>query len=150
MKRAKHVRRKPVRAARKPPTVNAAKIIHEIGSTWAQHWNAGDLDGVVASYAKDAVYLPPHHEAVHGRAAIHEYLRGPLSHGVSDLVFVVTYIKQSGNVAWDVGTYRMNVPQVDGTKKEDRGKYLTVWQRVGGKWLITADAWSSDLPPTHG
>jgi uncharacterized protein (TIGR02246 family) len=150
MKRVKRVRPKPVRAARKPPAANAAKMIQQIGNAWAQHWNAGDLDEVVAAYATDAVYLPPHHEAVHGRADIHEYLRGPLSHGVSGLMFDVTYIKQAGNVAWDVGTYRMHVPQSDGTKKEDHGKYLTVWKRVGGKWLITADAWSSDLPPSHG
>jgi uncharacterized protein (TIGR02246 family) len=109
-------------------------------------WNAGILDKVVAAYAPDAVYLPPHHEAIHGRDAIREYLRGPLSHGVSDLAFDVTYIKQDGNVAWDVGTHRMNVPLNDGTKKEDHGKYLTVWKRVDAKWLIAADAWSSDLP----
>ena len=65
---------------------------------------------------------------------------------MSDLAFDVTYIKQDGNVAWDVGTYRVNVPLHDGTKKEDHGKYLTVWKSVDAKWLIAADAWSSDLP----
>lgn len=124
----------------------AAARIRKIGNEWAQNWNAGDLQQVVSLYAPDAVYLPPHHEAVHGREAIGEYLRGPRNHGVSDLAFEVTYIKQSGDVAWDVGTYRMTVPQRDGAKREDHGKYLTVWKRAGSKWLITADAWSSDLP----
>jgi hypothetical protein len=31
----------------------------------------------------------------------------------------------------------------------DHGKYLTAWSRVGKKWLIAADAWSSDLPPSR-
>ena len=92
------------------------------------------------------VYLPPHHEAVHGRDAIREYLKAPLSHGVSDLAFDVTYIKQQGPIAWDVGTYRMTIPQNEGSKREDHGKYLTVWRRIGERWLIAADAWSSDLP----
>lgn len=126
--------------------VDATFTIRQIGAEWARNWNAGNLEKVVAVYAPDAVYLPPHHEAVHGRAAIQEYLRGPCSHGLSDLAFDVTYVKQSGNVAWDVGTYRMNVPQSDGTKREDHGKYLTVWKRAGTTWVITADAWSSDLP----
>jgi len=138
---------KSTRSSRKPTrSPGAAATIRQIGNDWAQNWNAGDLEKVVAVYAPDAVYLPPHHEAVHGRDAIREYLRGPRSHGVSDLAFDVTYIKQSGDVAWDVGTYRMTVPQNDGTKREDHGKYLTVWKRAGAKWLITADAWSSDLP----
>lgn len=144
-KRAKRITRKP--AARKSAkTVSAASIIRKTGDEWAHHWNAGDLERVVAAYATDAVYLPPHHEAVHGRDAIRGYLQGPLHHGVTGLGFEVTYIKQQGDVAWDVGTYRMSVPQADGSKKEDHGKYLTVWKRSGGKWLIAADAWSSDLP----
>jgi uncharacterized protein (TIGR02246 family) len=120
--------------------------IRRIGEEWARHWNEGELDSVVAAYAEDAVYLPPHHEAVHGRDAIREYLKAPLCHGVTNLGFDVTYIKQQGPVAWDVGTYRMTIPQDGGNKKEDHGKYLTVWRRVGANWLIAADAWSSDLP----
>jgi uncharacterized protein (TIGR02246 family) len=146
-KSRKRTVRKSTRANRTPRrAAGAAATIRQIGSDWAQSWNAGDLEKVVAVYAPDAVYLPPHHEAVHGRDAIRGYLQGPRSHGVSDLAFDVTYIKQSGDVAWDVGTYRMSVPQNDGTKREDHGKYLTVWKRSGTKWLITADAWSSDLP----
>jgi len=140
--------RKSARSNRKPArAATAATRILQIGNDWAQNWNAGDLEKVVAVYAPDAVYLPPHHEAVHGRAAIREYLQGPRNHGVSDLAFDVTYIRQSGDMAWDVGTYRMSVPQSGGMRQEDHGKYLTVWKRAGTKWLITADAWSSDLPP---
>lgn len=134
--------------ARRAGKVSAAGAIRRMGDEWARHWNAGDLDGVAAVYAEDAVYLPPHHEAVHGRDAIREYLKAPLSHGVSNLAFEVTYIKQQGPTAWDVGTYHMAIPQNEGPKREDHGKYLTVWRRVGQNWLIAADAWSSDLPPS--
>ena len=138
------MRRKSAAARR---TVTAADTIRKLSDDWAQNWNAGQLEGIVDAYAEDAVYLPPHHEAVHGRDAIREYLKAPLSHGVSDLAFDVTYIKQQGQIAWDVGTYRMSVPQSSGTKREDHGKYLSVWKRIGKKWLLVADAWSSDLPP---
>jgi len=132
-KRAQGARTKRNRTIAQTKTVDAAGMIRRIGNDWARHWNAGELDKVVAAYAADAVYLPPHHPAVHGRDSIREYLKAPLSHGVSDLAFDVTYIKQQGPVAWDVGTYRMNVPLDDGTRKEDHGKYLTVWRRVGKK-----------------
>jgi len=147
-KRSKRMSAKVTRKVRKSENANAASTIHHIGDNWARHWNAGEVDGVVAAYADDAVYLPPHHAAVHGRDAIREYVKVPLSHGVTDLAFDVTYIRQQGPVAWDVGTYRMTIPQQDGTRREDHGKYLTVWRRVGKNWLIVADAWSSDLPPS--
>ena len=134
------------RTTQREGRINAADDIRRLGEEWARHWNAGDVDGVAAIYAQHAVYLPPHHEAVHGRDAIREYLKAPINRGVSDLVFEVTYIKQQGPIAWDVGTYRMTIPQNEGVEREDQGKYLTVWRRVGQKWLIAADAWSSDLP----
>lgn len=143
---SRRTRSRTPRIARSGNRTNAASAIRRMGNEWARHWNAGDLDGVAAVYAEDAVYLPPHHEAVHGREAIREYLKAPLDHGVSDLAFDVTYIKQQDPVAWDVGTYRMTVPQNEETKREDHGKYLTVWRRIGERWLIAADAWSSDLP----
>lgn len=128
---------------------NVEAVIRKTGEDWAKQWNAKDLDHVVAIYAPDAVYLPPHHAAVHGRDAIREYLKGPLGHGATDLTFEVTYIKHDGNLAYDVGRYAMTVLQ-DGTRKQDRGKYLTVWRRQAeGSWHIAADAWSSDLPAAH-
>ena len=149
-KRTRRILQRPGASMRKPAKVaNATAVIRQMGEKWAQEWNAGELDKVVAAYAPDAVYLPPHHEAVHGRESIREYLQGPLTHGVKELAFDVTYIKPSGNVAWDVGTYRMMVPQSDATRREDHGKYLTVWKRIATKWLIAADAWSSDLPLAH-
>jgi ketosteroid isomerase-like protein len=40
----------------------------------------------------------------------------------------------------------MTVPR-EGGKRQDRGKYLTVWRRQpNGEWLIVADTWCSDLP----
>ncbi len=148
MKRSRSTPNRVGGTIRKSEKLTAAATIHRIGDDWARHWNAGELDGVVAAYAEDAVYLPPHHEAVHGRDAIREYLKAPLSHRVCGLAFDVTYIKQQGSIAWDVGAYRMTIPQSDHTEKEDHGKYLTIWRRVGKNWLIAADAWSSDLPPS--
>jgi len=146
-KLARRAAPKPVQVAARPAQkADAADVIRRLGNDWARYWNAGDLDRIISSYTEDAVYLPPHHPAVHGREAIREYLLAPQRHGVSELAFDVTYIRQSGAVAWDVGTYRMSVPQSDGSSREDHGKYVTVWQRVGERWLIVADAWSSDVP----
>jgi uncharacterized protein (TIGR02246 family) len=132
-----------------PLSDNVEAVIRKAGNDWASHWNKKDLEKVVAAYAPDAVYLPPHHAAVHGRDSIREYLKGPLAHGVTDLDFEVTYIKRAGDLAYDVGRYTMTVPH-DGARTRDEGKYLTVWRRqADGRWQIAADAWSSDLPPSR-
>jgi uncharacterized protein (TIGR02246 family) len=130
------------------PSDEVEAHIRRIGEKWARHWNAQELDKLIESYAPDAVYMPPHHAAVHGKQAIHAYLQGPLKHGITDLTYEVTFIRHSGDLAYDVGRYSMSVPQPDGRKRPDRGKYLTVWKRQSdGEWKIVADTWSSDLPP---
>ncbi len=123
-------------------------LISKIGAEWARHWNARALDKLIQFYAADAVYMPPHHGAVHGRDAIQQYLQGPIQHGATDLTYEVTFIKHSGDLAYDVGRYTMSVPDRSGTTRRDRGKYLTVWRRQpNGDWRIVADTWSSDLLP---
>lgn len=131
------------------PTLNqdVTAIIHKTGDDWARYWNSRQPEKLAELYAEDAVYLPPHHPAVHGREAIREYLRRPLHRAYTDLRFEVTYIKQTGDLAFDVGTYTMKVPQEGGGQRPDQGKYLTVWRkRADGDWHIVADSWSSDLP----
>ncbi len=121
--------------------------IREVGTQWARQWNARALDQLMQSYAPDAVYMPPHHPAVHGRDAIREYLQGPIQHGARDLKYEVTFVKHSGDLAYDVGRYSMTVSH-GGAERQDRGKYLVVWRRQpDGRWLIVADTWSSDMPP---
>ncbi len=151
MKKGKTKTRK--RSGGRRPAARAAGSaeagIRRVGQEWAEHWNAGELERLVAAYAEDAVYMPPHHAAVHGRDAIREYLKGPMQHGVTNLTYEVTYIKRSGGLAYDVGRYSMSIPQ-DGGLRQDRGKYLTVWKRQpDGHWKIVADSFSSDLAPGH-
>jgi uncharacterized protein (TIGR02246 family) len=132
-----------------PTTADAVEaLISQIGAEWAQHWNARELDKLMQFFAPDAVYMPPHHASVHGRDAIHEYLKGPIQHGATELTYEVTFIKHSGDLAYDVGRYTMSLPVKGGGRRQDRGKYLTVWRRQpDGEWRIAADTFSSDLPP---
>ena len=122
-------------------------LISKTGQEWAQHWNTGDLEGLIQAFAPDAVYMPPHHAALHGRDAIREYLKTPLKHGIN-LTYEVTFIKHSGELAYDVGRYSVSQPRPEGGHRQDCGKYLTVWRRqADGQWKIVADTFSSDLPP---
>ncbi len=125
----------------------AEATIRKSAEEWAQHWNAKDLEKLTALYAADAVVMPPNHEAVRGRAAIHEFFKGVLAGGVTDILHAATAVKASGNQAYVLGRYSLSVPQKDGSAKQDRGKFLHIWERQpGGAWRITVGAFSSDLP----
>ena len=50
-------------------------------------------------------------------------------------------VGQSVDLAWQWGTYRNT--NKDGAVVES-GKYLTVFERRGGKWMIVRDMWNAD------
>src|SRR5260370_1204464 len=53
-------------------------------------------------------------------------------------------VSVSGDLAWQWGTFKITDKSGAGV---DAGKYLTVFQRKDGKWVIIRDTWNSDAAP---
>ena len=68
--------------------------------------------------------------------------------GFTDLKFIENDIKIFGNLAYDEGSYSLNVKSEKGEVIDnDSGKYLVVWEKQNdGRWLMKKDIWNSDLP----
>jgi uncharacterized protein (TIGR02246 family) len=121
--------------------------IRAINPAWFKSYNAGDVEGVVALYAEDAVVNAPGSPAVRGQAAIREYLNkyiaATASAGVASNGGPTTDVGVSGDLGWEWGTF--TVTNKSGATV-DRGKYVTVCAKRDGKWFIIRDIWNSDGP----
>ena len=53
-------------------------------------------------------------------------------------------ISKSGDLASDRGTYALAFDGENG-RIRDTGKFVVVWKKVKGKWMIAADIFNSDL-----
>ena len=58
-----------------------------------------------------------------------------------------TDVGVSGDQAYEWGTFA--VTDKSGATV-DKGKYLTVYKKEDGKWLIVHDTWNSDMPAQAG
>lgn len=87
--------------------------------------------------------MPPNGEMASGGDAIRTIFGGLIDAGISgDLTSIDAKI--SCDMGYDVGTYTL----MDGDTVVDTGKFIEIFHRGDdGKWLITNDMWSSDLPP---
>jgi ketosteroid isomerase-like protein len=113
--------------------------IAAINPAWFEAYNEGDVDRIAALYAEDAVFNAPGLQALRGREAIRAYL--------ARLAFVppaTTEHGLSGDLGWELGTFALT--DAAGATV-DTGKYVTVYQRLGGKWLIIRDTLNLDTPP---
>lgn len=132
------------------PADTAADVaaIRQVNPAWFGAYKAGDADALAALYAEDATLLAPGSPPVHGRAAIHEYFvkdtAAMAAGGLTDNQGPSSDVGVSGDVGWESGTF--TVTDQAGAAV-DAGKYLTVYERKGGKWMIIRDTWNSDAAP---
>lgn len=128
-----------------PDTTADEAAVRPVNIAWFKAYNAGDGAAVAALYAEDAVLNAPGVPAARGNASIREfYLKDAAAFAAAGLTNVdgpTSDIGVSGDLAWQWGTYK--VTDKSGTTLE-AGKYLTVFQRKDGKWMIIRDTWNSD------
>jgi uncharacterized protein (TIGR02246 family) len=134
-----------------PPAADTAAdetAIRALGPAWFKAYNAGDADGLAALYAGDAVVNPPGMPAARGSASVREALAQDIA-ASSGGGFTLTPgassdVGVSGDLGWEWNT--LTVTDKSGATV-DVGKYVTLYRREGGKWLIIRDIWNSDNPP---
>jgi ketosteroid isomerase-like protein len=83
---------------------------------------------------------------VRGAAAIREFFFGVLEAGLGEVEMEPLRVELLGDVAFEAGRCKMLVPVAMGKRREERGKYLIIFNRLAsGEWKAVADSWSSDL-----
>ena len=121
--------------------------IRAVNQAWVKAYNAADAKAISSLYAEQAVLLPPGAPAARGNAAINAYFTADTAEaakaGVTFSLGAKTDVGVSGDLAWESGTY---AAKAKSGATVDVGKYLTVYRKTGGKWLIVRDTWNSDAP----
>lgn len=105
----------------------------------------GELETTIQRYAPDAQMMPPNAPAIRGRDAIRAV--------VVDLPPIPKYdvtiesVDGCGDFAVVTGGYALTVQLTNSAAPiEDTGRYLHVFRRIDGEWLMTYDIFSSDRP----
>lgn len=124
-----------------PSAQNSAELA-ALGETWGEHFNAGDMESVVALYTPDARLMAPNAEMIQGLDGIRQGFQPMLDSGVSATMETVEAMVV-GDLGYRVGTYVFTAP--DGAVA-DKGKYVEIWRAIGGEWKLVNDIFNSDMP----
>ena len=132
------------------PRVNRAteeQAIRDLDAAQVRAVAAKDVAAATVSYGPESYLMMSNAPMVAGRDAIRgmftEFLKSPNL----DFSFTPSRIEVSkaGDMAYDVGTYRMSFDGPDG-KVSDEGNFTTVWKKVDGRWMIASDVTVSSKP----
>ena len=121
--------------------------IRERNEAFVKAFNAKDVTQILGLYAENSTFMPPNQPLIRGKDALKTFYDDLLKSGATDLKLDVTEVSGHGPLAYQSGTYEMNVKPASGAASHDRGKYLFVLRRMGDTWRLEYTVWNSDLPP---
>ncbi len=124
-----------------------ASNIMVLDQKWTAAINAGSAEEVALLFAEDGRIFPSGAPEIKGREAIATYAAS-LSK-LPNLSFktepTTIEVAASGELAYLAGRYSIEFGTPD-KKQSDVGKYLVVWKKIEGNWLVAVDTFTSDQP----
>jgi uncharacterized protein (TIGR02246 family) len=122
------------------------QAIEQVNARFVEAFRAGDAATIASLYTENAKMLPPDASEVTGRKAIQELWQGAISDGVKDLTLEAIDVEACGDLAYEVGSFRIQVPAENNAMRTAGGNYLVIWQRgADGEWRLHLDTWN-DAP----
>lgn len=128
-------------------TTNDAGEIRQQHDAFVAAFNAKDVAKVLDLYTESSVFMPPNEPIIRGRDALKNFYDALFARGATNLRMDVAEVAGHGPLAYQSGTYEMDLKPATGAEGRDRGKYLFVVRKMGGGWRYNYTMWNSDLPP---
>ncbi len=102
---------------------------------FATVFNAGDAESLSSFYTVKGALLPPRSKALIGRATIAAHYAQAFKGGVGNLTLKVLEVEMAGSAtAVEIGQTKVKLGA-----KTILGRYLHVWEKTDGVWLINRD-----------
>lgn len=111
---------------------------------WQESLRAGDSAAISGFYTDDGYYLPQDSDGYAGSKSVSARWLGERRFGLTDLMREPKRIEvaNSGDMAYEVGTYKVKWESKERGPGGAAGNYVTVWKKVGGEWKTAAYIWN--------
>ena len=123
---------------------DARAAIEAVNQKISQAVSKHDGAAVAALYADDAIVFPSGDSTAKGHAAVAKLWEGTAKF-LQTLELKTDEVTTHGDVAVESGRYSLTGGE--GGKITEEGKYVVVWRKAKGKWLLWRDIWNSNPPP---
>jgi len=123
-----------------PVVASAAPDIDRANAEWATAIRSGDAATMAAPYAEDGLFIGPDGKVVRGRKGVEALYAASLTTRPN---IVDATVESAGRVAadhddvYEWGAAWLQLRAADGKLVRRGGRYLTVWHRYPGHWMIT-------------
>jgi Ketosteroid isomerase homolog len=127
-------------------TTRDAGTIRQRNNAFVQAFNTKETPKILDLYAENSVFMPPNQPIIRGKGALKNFYDELFKEGATNLKLNVDQVSGHGPIAYQSGTYEMELKPASGAGSRDRGKYLFVLRKMGETWRYEYTMWNSDLP----
>ena len=103
-----------------------------------------NVDAIANLLAPDVIALPPDGPIVAGKEAVKQlWMAAIREHGMTSCRISSETLDVAGDMASEVGHATMTMMPASGNAETTRIKFVVVWKRLGGRWLLHRDIWNA-------
>ena len=104
----------------------------------------GNVEAIAALLAPDIISLPPDGPIVAGREAVKQlWVSAIRDYGMTKFQINTEKLDVVGDMASEVGHATMTMAPPGGKSETTEIKYLVVWKRLDGMWLLHRDIYNA-------
>jgi uncharacterized protein (TIGR02246 family) len=104
----------------------------------------GEVDAIAALLAPDVMALPPDGPIVSGKDSVKQLWASAIrEHGMKSCRISSDKLDFAGDMASEVGHATMTMAPPGGKAETAKIKFVVVWKRLDGKWLLHRDIWNA-------
>ena len=124
------------------------KVVHEAIAAGNERFMAAfarqDAAAMAGLYTESGKLLPPNSDILAGRPAIQAFWQAVMNMGIRSAKLEILEVEALGDTAVEVSHYTLYLAE---GQVADLGKYLVVWKREKGAWLLHRDIFNTSQPP---
>jgi ketosteroid isomerase-like protein len=117
------------------------RLPQSVTTAVTRDFNQGDALRAAANYTDDAQILPPRDPIIEGRPAIAAFFQANIDKYIS-FGNDTKWSAVRGDMAIEQGVY--NVRNVRVGQDVETGKYIRIWRKNNGTWMLYRDMFSPD------
>jgi uncharacterized protein (TIGR02246 family) len=123
-----------------PALAQSKATIESLNGKWVAAFDKGDAAALAAMYTPDAYVLPAGAPMARGREAIGTFW-AKATQQLGDAKLTTLDVLPLGlTAAREIGTFSFRTKAA--TPQDVVGKYVVVWRKIRGRWLLATDIWN--------
>jgi uncharacterized protein (TIGR02246 family) len=116
--------------------------IEVVNRKFGAAYDKGDAVALAQFYTPHATVFPPGSDMVVGRDGIQKFWAAAIQSGLKFTSLQTVSVEQYGNAAREIGRFTAEAPNAQKQMTKLEGKYVVVWKRLNGTWMLDSDIWN--------